>query len=87
MKAHTHTRNPNTPDWMDVQYYALFEKRGWHAVTRWTEMQDVKIACGRTYSLWDGERVLAYTSKPPMGLCRRCEEALTEQASMLEMML
>ena len=70
------------PDWMDVQYYALFEGRGWHAVIRWTEMQDVKIACGKTYSLWDGERVTAVKSRPPAGLCPLCEAAITRQAQM-----
>jgi hypothetical protein len=80
-------RDPGSPDWMDVQYYALFEGRGWHAVQRWTEMQDVKIACGHTYSLWNGERVVAVTSEQPEGLCGECERHLTVQAEMLEMML
>lgn len=80
-------RDPNTPDWMDVQYYALFEGRGWHAVRGWTEMQDVKLVCGATYSLWNGERVIAYTSNKPNEMCQRCEEHLTVQAEMLEMML
>lgn len=70
------------PEYMDARFYAYFEGRGWHAVKSWGEYQEIRVMCGPTYSLWDGERVSAVKSRPPEGLCEKCVAALTGQAVM-----
>lgn len=70
------------PEYMDAHFFAYFEGRGWHAVRSWGEYQDIRVECGPTYSLWDGERVSAVKSRPPEGLCEKCLAAMTEQQRM-----